>query len=432
MRIVLISEVFARNMGYLENILPKYLARLGAEVDVIACSLAPNYRQDPRRETYRNFHDAIPPGSVETLEGFRLHVVGHTRTLGHVRLLGLDRKLGELRPHIVQTMTPIGWIAVDAAVNRMRLGYRLFSGCHYHASVFPLAQKQAGPLDPERLRCLAERGAHGRAASWLTEKCYAISPDCAEVAARFFGVPRKKIEICPLGVDTEMFHPICGRDEVEARNELRHRLGFREEEIVCVYSGRFTPDKNPLLLARAVAELNQAGEPFRGLFVGHGNEGEEIARCAGCVVHPFVPVGELAAFYRASDIAVWPAQESMSMLDAAACGRPVIANDRMGDAERLTGCGLQYCLCDARDLAEKIRSLRSAAVREGLGSRGAWRMQEEYSWEAIAARRLADYSAALAGRGTSAVAMHLTHVAAQESLAAWQTRQDGRQDGSRR
>ena len=429
MRIVLISEVFARNMGYLENMLPKYLARLGAEVDVIASSLAPNYRQDPYQETYRNFQDAICPGSVETLAGFRLHAVGHKRTLGHVRLLRLEEKLRELRPHIVQTMTPIGWIAVDTALNRIRLGYRLFSGCHYHASVFPLAQKQVGPLDPERLRCLAERGAHGRAASWLTEKCYAISPDCAEVAARFFGVPRRKLEICPLGVDTEMFHPISGRDGAEERRELRRRLGFREEEVVCVYSGRFAPDKNPLLLARAVAELNRSGEPFRGLFVGHGAESEEIARCPGCVVHPFVPVQELAALYRASDIAVWPAQESMSMLDAAACGRPVIANDRMGAPERLTGCGIQYRRGDAGDLAEKIRSLRSAAVREGLGSRGAWRMQEEYSWEAIAVRRMADYSAVLAGRKSSE--MHLPRVAAQESLAARQARQNGRQDGAR-
>jgi glycosyltransferase involved in cell wall biosynthesis len=237
-----------------------------------------------------------------------------------------------------------------------------------------------------------------------------------------------------LGVDTELFHPVAAPDEAEARRELRKRLGFGEEEIICIYSGRFTPDKNPLLLARAIAELNRAGEPFRGLFVGHGAQGEEIARCPGCTVHPFVPVGELAAFYRASEIGIWPTQESMSMLDAAACGLPVIANDRMGAPERLEGCGLQYRLDDTGDLAEKIRSLRGAEMREKLGSHGARRMKEEYSWETIAARRFADYSAALAGEKTPVATAHLPWLRAQETRVAesgWQPERAPRNDRPR-
>ena len=401
MRISFISEVFARNMGYLENLLPKYLARLGAEVDVLASALPPDYRRDPQRETYRGFQTSSLSGSVEALDGFRLHVLRHTSALGHMRLLGLGRKLAELRPDIVQIMTPIGWIAIDAALHKTRLGYRLFSGCHYHASVFPLAQKQTSPLAPERLRCLVERGLHGRAVSWFTEKYYAISADCADVAGRFFGVPRRKLEVCPLGVDTEIFHPIAGADEAQARRSLRARLGFHDDEIVCVYSGRFTEDKNPLLLARAVAGLRDAGDKFRALFVGHGPQAEKILATHGSVVHPFVPVGELSAFYRAADIAVWPAQESMSMLDAAACGLPVIANDRMGAPERLQGCGLTYRLNDAEDLGEKIRSLTPVGAREQLGAYGASRMREQFSWSAIAARRLADYSAVGAHRNLS-------------------------------
>ena len=395
MRIVLISEVFARNMGYLENLLPKYLARLGAEVDVIASALPPEYRRDPLRETYRGFQQAGAPGSAETLDGFRLHVLAHAPVFGHVRLLGLGRKLAELRPDIVQIMTPIGWIAIDAALHNTRLGYRLFSGCHYHASVFPLAQKETSLLTPERLRCLVERSLHGRAVSWFTERYYAISADCAEIAARFFGVPRRKLEICPLGVDTEVFHPIANRDEVVARRDLRARLGFADDEVVCVYSGRFTEDKNPLLLAFAVAELTAAGGNFRALFIGHGPQAEKILSARGSVVHPFVPVGELGALYRAADIAIWPAQESMSMLDAAACGLPVIANHRMGAPERLQGSGLTYRLGDVEDLREKIRSLAHAKAREKLGACGARRMKDEYGWPAIATRRLADYAAAL-------------------------------------
>jgi glycosyltransferase involved in cell wall biosynthesis len=402
MRIVLVSEIFAKGMGYLENMLPKYLARLGAEVDVVASSLPPDYRQDPAQQTYREFAHGSAPGSVETMDGFRLHVLGHTKSMGHVRLLGLQQKLKALRPEIVQTMTPIGWIAVESAWNRFRLGYHLFSGCHYHASVFPLAQRDSAFFHPERLQCYLQRGLHGRMVSWATEKYYAISPDCADVAERFFGVPTNKLEVCPLGVDTEILHPVSSAGESAERIALRDRLGFRGEEIVCVYSGRFGADKNPLLLARAIAQLVSAREPFRGLFIGNGPQAEEIGRCIGCVTHPFVPMRQLGALYRACEIGVWPTQESMSMLDALACGLPLIANDTMHAPERLNGTGLQYRLGDVDDLARTLRVLGASQVREKLGAKGTRRMREEFSWEAIAARRITDYSTVLAANRSPA------------------------------
>jgi glycosyltransferase involved in cell wall biosynthesis len=390
-RIVLISEVFAKGMGYLENMLPKYLARLGAQVDVLASSLLPDYSQNPEQQTYRDFADPIEPGSVEAMDGFRVHVMRHTMMLGHPRLLGLSEKLNVLQPHIVQTMTPIGWIAIDSAIHQLRLGYRLFSGCHYHASVFPLALAQTTFLHPARWKCFVQRGLHGRIISWATEKYYAISPDCADVATRFFGVPKNKLEVSPLGVDTEVFHPVSDEDAQTERATLRRSLGYRDSEIVCIYSGRLSEEKNPLLLARAVEELCSAGQPFRGLFVGNGTQSTEIANCRGCIIRPFMPITELGSFYRVADIGVWPTQESTSMLDALACGLPLIANDTLQAPERLTGSGLQYRLGDLQDLVRTLSELRDTATRQRLGAEGARRMKEECDWQAVAERRMRDY-----------------------------------------
>jgi len=398
MRIALMTEIFAPGMGYLENMLPKYLARLGAEVHVVASSLLPDYRQSSAQQIYGDFGPMLAPGSVETLDGFRLHVLRHTTSLGHVRLVGLQQKLGELRPHIVQTMTPIGWIAIESAWNRLRFGYHLFSGCHYHASVFPPAQHDLSFFHPERAKCYLQRGLHGRMVSWATLKYYAISPDCAEVAQRFFGVPRHKLELCPLGVDTEIFHPVSGAEERADRAAWRERLGFQAGEIVCVYSGRFSDDKNPLLLARAIAQLTCAGQPFRGLFIGNGPQGAEIGRCRGCVTHPFVPIRQLGGLYRACEIGVWPTQESMSMLDASACGLPLIANDTMHAPERLKDSGMPYRLGDMDSLVRTLRVLSVPGIRHKLGAAGARRMREEFSWAAIAARRIQDYASALTGK----------------------------------
>ena len=418
MHIVLISKVFAPAMGYLENVLPKYLARRGAKVDVVASSLAPSYHQGPIPLADGELRPGLAPGSVEPMEGFRLHVLGHDRICGQLRLAGLGQTLEKLQPDIVQTMTPIGWIAAAAAWHRRRLGYRLFSGCHYHASVFPLAQIKSSAFQPARMRCFLERSVHGRVVSWVTEKYYAISPDCAEVARRFFGVPAAKLEICPLGVDTEVFHLASGPAERGERASLRARLGFGEAEIVCVYSGRFGEDKNPLLLARAIARLAVSGEHYRGLFVGEGPQAAEIAKCRGCVVQPFMPMSKLGGYYRAAEIGVWPTQESMSMLDALACGLPLVANDTMRAKERLEGTGMAYRLGDVDDLVWKLRALGAAGLRAEMGAEGARRMREKFSWEAIAARRIRDYEAALETKGTTAQRASLTMAHAEEAGAS--------------
>jgi glycosyltransferase involved in cell wall biosynthesis len=399
MRIALLTEVFPRNMGYLENFLPKYLVKLGLEVHVITMDLPPYYqmKEEEFNKTYAGFADSkdLIPGAVETIQGFTLHVLGHREVLGYMKMVGLRKKLASIRPHVVQAMAVIGWTPLQAALAKPFLGFKLFTGNHHHASVFPLAHLKLSPWSPELLRCRMTRTIPGWLVSMFTEKCYAIAPDCADVAARFFGVPSSKISICPLGVDTELFRPISTEQDRRSRLSLRRRLGFSGSEIVCIYTGRFSEDKNPLLLAKAVAQLVSAGYPYRGLFVGNGTQPEAIQSCVGCTTHPFVPVHELGGFFRASDIGVWPTQESLSMMDAAACGLPIVANHTMTTPERLEGNGFPYRLNDVEDLVRVLRELRLPETRNRLGAIGARKMAQDFSWESIAKRRLRDYEAAL-------------------------------------
>ena len=390
-------------MGYLQNLLPKYMARLGTETHIVASNLLPYHQRDDFARTYGKFSGGseTEPGTVGTYEGCALHILGHRRVLGHIRLQGLRAKLRAIRPDVVQTMTNVGWIGLDAALGKATLGYKLFTASHHHASVFPLAAKSLPVWSAERMRCLASRTIPGALVSLATEKCYAITGDCADVAARFFGVPRSKLEICPLGVDTELFHPAVDHGGFTKSDLLRGELGFSGNEVVCIYTGRFSEDKNPLLLAKAVAHLALRGEPFRGLFVGDGTQARAIASFPACVTRPFVPVRELGDYYRAADIGVWPTQESMSMLDAAACGLPIVANDTMSAPERLDGNGLAYRLGDWRDLARVLLVLRDRDARRRLGDCGARKMELEFGWDSIAQRRLRDYEAALGGKKSS-------------------------------
>ena len=395
MKVVLVAETFAKSMGYLENFLPKHLARLGADVHLVTLGLHPSYRIKAFEQTYGTSARVLPPGTTEAYQGFTLHVLPHKKVFGHMQMTGLTKKLDSIRPDIVQTTDAIGWGPLQAALAKPLLGYKLFTENHAHASVFPPARQELSPWSKELLRCRLTRTLPGFLISVLTEKCYAIAPDCADLAVRFFGIPEPKVEVCPLGVDTDLFRPISTETDRLTRVRLREELGFSESDIVSIYTGRFSEDKNPLLLAEAISRLMKQGKPYRGLFVGNGVQAESIRSCAGCMTRTFVPVHELGDLYRASDIGVWPTQESLSMLDGAACGLPIIANSTMTASERMIGNGVSYKLNDLKDLSAALLFLQDPYGRQRLGACGANKMARSFSWESIAARRLRDYESSL-------------------------------------
>jgi glycosyltransferase involved in cell wall biosynthesis len=391
-------------MGYIVNMLPRYLARTGAEVHYITMDM-PHYAFDQSQQsTYSKFDGlkVMRPGEEESFDGFRLHCLGHRSVAGHPRFVGLKRKLQSIRPDVVQSFLSIGWVALDSALLRSSLGYSLFTAAHTTASVFPLANRPVSWANVDMARNFVTRWIPGRYVSRKTDKCYAATVDCGDVAQRFFGVEREKIEIVPLGVDTELMSPAVNEEQRMARLNLRASLGFAPDDVVYIYTGQFTEAKNPLLLATAVESIRSKGGKVRGLFLGDGVQRDAIVACRQSVVLPFVPHKELPNYYRAAEVGVWPTQESTSMLDAAACGLPIVVNDTLRAVERISGNGVTYRLNDLHHLEKVLSSLMDSEARLTLGRTGAVRIAKEFSWSSLAARRVVDYCNSLEGKPKSA------------------------------
>lgn len=401
MRILIVSDWFAEKMGYAENFLPKALASLGADVHLVTSNVQPYFDSPAYKETYEPF---IGPGVVDCgskeINGYTLHRLPHSYHTGKLRIRGLLQYVWSIRPQVIQTFDLISPSTYEVTLLRPILGSKLFHEQHIHASVFPPARQWKGIRN--RFGWLRYAATTGRLISLLSEKCYPISIDCADIAIQFFGYQPQKISICSLGVDTDLFRPVCDNASPEARCELRQTLGFTPDEIVCIYTGRLTRDKGPLILAEAVAHLVQQGQPFRALFVGSGQQSDldAIRAYPGSVIHPFVPVQELPQFYRVADIGVWPRQESTSQLDAAASGLPIIVSDQVKVQERIHGNGLQYEEGNSQHLAQQILKLSDLAVRRHMGELGAKKMREDFSWRRIAQDRIRDYENALKRIGT--------------------------------
>ena len=334
MRIVFLAETYPRQMSYIGTMLPKFAARHGAEVHLVALDLPPYHYAPAVAGMYaRIAATAAPPsGASEAVDGYQVHLLGHRRLFGYVAARGLARTLSTLRPDVIYSFSAIGWLPLQALAYRLRHGARLFTGSHTSVSTFPLARLRHPWLSLRGVRCFLTRWLPGRLVSLYTEKCYSPTADCGQVAVRFFGVQAAKMKVVHLGVDPDVFHPLTTVPERRQRRVLRERLACADDEIVCICTGKLTAEKHVLLLADAIEALRQRGLRFRGLFIGEG------------------PLqAALADYYRAADIGVWPGTESTSMLDAAACGLPLVVSDRIyGD--HVDGNGRTYRAGELEDL----------------------------------------------------------------------------------
>lgn len=388
MKIVFLTDTFSRRTGSIQRLLSKYFARRGAEAHVITMDLSPYYQEGD----FRGFVEPLAGGESERIDGFQLHVVRHQMVLGYPRMVGLSRILASIRPDIVQCQQAIGWIPLDAARYRLRFKYKLFSGNHN-------AYSTAGTtLDGDlttRLTRLAKRFIPGRLTSYATERCYAPTADCAEIAWRYYGVQRGKVEVMHLGVDTDYFHPVHSAEGKRERDQTRASFGAGAGEIVCTYSGKMSKEKNALILAKAVGRLRGMGKPYSALFIGNGEQRCDIEGMPYCHVLDFMEYWQLGSYFRASDVGVWTGNESSSQLDCAACGIPIIISDKVFYRDHVTGNGLVFRAGDVDDLVSKLLELESAEARACLGTEGAEKMASNFSWDSVARRRMAHYQKAL-------------------------------------
>lgn len=398
LKIVFVTGWYSEKMGYSENFLPKAMAELGHEVHVISSTAQVYFNSSAYTKTYEPFigPPLVPPGSKK-IDGYTLHRLPLRKTFlkSVIRIQGLEEKIRELAPDIVQVFEINAVLSYDVAKVIQGSGICLFTESHVHASVF----KTSDWKTRLKFKCLglpAKIGFINR----LTVKHYPIAADVAKLSASYFSVPPEKIRLQSLGVDTGLFKPVT-EITADKRHALRKQLGFAEDDIVCIYTGRFTADKNPQCLALAVQYLHEKGfTKFKGLFVGSGTDNDiaVLQSAKGNVVHPFVKVNNLPPFYQAADIGVWPKQESTSQLDAMACGLPIVVSNKVEVLERVEGNGLLYEENNYIDLAQKLIALQDTSLREALAAVAIQKVKTHFSWEAIARERLKDYTDCLVRR----------------------------------
>ncbi len=231
---------------------------------------------------------------------------------------------------------------------------------------------------------IAQRGVPRRWVVWAGRRAtriVAVSRALKEQMSSL-GIPSGRVEVLRNGVDLEMFKP-CGREVTRAR------LGVGAGPLL-ISVGHLVADKGHHLIVAALAWVRGA----KLLIVGEGPERArliELAHSLGLAdrveIAPTVSQDALAALYSAADVLVlassregWP----NVLLEAMACGTPVVATDVGGVPEIVRDPDVGRIVLERRPekLAEAItRVLATPRPPEAIRAYAA-----QFGWREVADR----------------------------------------------
>lgn len=141
-----------------------------------------------------------------------------------------------------------------------------------------------------------------------------------------------RVSYLPNAVDGDNFYPLSDEERQTKRVSLAQELGLDEKTRFILFAGRLHPQKQPVLLIRSIASLQQPNAHL--LIVGQGElEAKIIAEITRLGLSNKITLlgpleqSKLAGLYQISNIFVLTSAYeglSLSSLEALACGTPVV------------------------------------------------------------------------------------------------------------
>lgn len=198
------------------------------------------------------------------------------------------------------------------------------------------------------------------------------------------------------GVDTDIFKPEIG-------NDFKQKYGLIGKKII-VYSATFTPRKGTLQTLEAFSMLHNEMPEAHLVVIGTGELESQVKKIAdqsdlqnAVTLLSWQPTDDLAPIYAQSDIMVhpsvpfegWEEQWGLLMLQAQACGTPVITS-RTGSLEEtvLDGkTGILVEKSEPRLIYQAMKTLLSDdSLRDAMGKAGRQYIIEHFGYRSTAER----------------------------------------------
>jgi glycosyltransferase involved in cell wall biosynthesis len=281
--------------------------------------------------------------------------------------------------------------AAGLACGRLRQTPLVFT---YHSELRSdyLSRLAAASSPGERLLSWAFSAYSRRLERWVLEapaRVVAVSEFSAQQIRERAPRAAGRVEMISTAVDVAFFSP------AEDRAAVKRSLGIDEHVPLVIGVGRLNPVKQFHLFLDMVAKLAERGLEVEAALIGDGSERATLERQASALGlrRPVRFTGQLRAeelrqYMRAADLQVCSSEfenRSLAMLEAFACGAPVVGTPTGGTPEllRLVDDALIARESSAEALANAAQPLlRDAPRRSRLGEECRQTVVRQFGWDA--------------------------------------------------
>lgn len=201
------------------------------------------------------------------------------------------------------------------------------------------------------------------------------------------GVPRERIRLVPqIGLDLDLYRP----SSVAERTARRRGIGIGDSEFVVGYVGRLTREKG---IEDLVGAVETATAPMRILAVGDGPMRGALASVPNTIVVAPGDASAVLPYYQAMDVlvlpsrttAAWKEQFGRVLIEAMACGVPVIGSSSGAIPEVIADAGFVFPEGDRPALTGILERLATEpSISRQSAEAGRRRVVEAYSADRIA------------------------------------------------
>lgn len=383
---LLLTEVFPPRIGGSGRYLWEIYSRLSSNRVSVLAGQTPGQAAFDRTHCLRleRLDLSFPTWGVASVAGVR----SYWRTWRHVRTFLKASRVDEVHAGKCLPEGLLAWLL------RQRLGvpYR----CYAYGEELNLAAQS------RELRFWTRRVLHGAAS------VIAISRNTERILLGEWGLPAERVRLLHPGVDTSVYVP-APRDTA-----TRGRLRWFDRPVVLTV-GRLQKRKGQDMMIRALGAIRQAVPDVLFAVAGDGEERrslQELAAAEGVTANVQF-LGEvddalLLQAYQQCDLFALPNRQvdrdiegfGIVLLEAQACGKPVLAGASGGTPETLRDGETGYVVpCETPGpLAAAVTELfRDAPRRQCLGAAARHWVAEQFDWSVLS-RQLAD----LFGQGEAA------------------------------
>lgn len=337
---------------------------------------------------------------LEIVEDDQLQVLSYPIHFLHVKrtatrwfLRSRDLGFATLRPEIIHVeMEPHGWITCQALLYRRRFAPK--------AKVVVFTWENL---------TLQEQGMKARLLEYISlyNRQLVDFFICGNRAGRNIllakGISNDRLDVMPQwGVDPEMFYPY----PAERREMCRVRLGLSPTDFAIGFVGRLVEEKGILDLVQVVGKLaGRHKQTPTVVLVGRGNLEEPVRSCCAELRVKLVSVPprafrDVADIMNALDVLVLPSQSrpfwkeqfGHVLIEAMACGLPVIGSDSGAIPEVIGDAGFVFRERDSEQLFACLQScMESESLRLNLRLKGVRRVLDNFTNAVIADRTIQIY-----------------------------------------